>query len=663
MFIDWDDIKHSFGITDYIPRLNTLIDRLTAILGGLGKGEAGGVCELDNNAQIPEARLPASVLDAQSYQGVWNAATNTPAIPAAASGNRGHYYIVSVAGSTNVDGIASWAAGDWIISDGSAWAKISGGASAHLVTATDTTTPRSLADRHAERRNVCDFGALPGLPTNLEAVQAAIEAAHAGGSPVVYCPGGFGAIYHSGLTLYPDVILTGDGIQNTTLYLANDSNTHAIMVPAADDTGYAERHHAYIYGIKLDCNGSNQSTGDGIHLTDGAAYGGSLVAENLEVTAAKNIGLYVGAHRNVGRLHGFTVKQCGSDGMQFKEADAWSLYDGEVHTNAGEGINNVAAIGLHGERVNVYSNAGRGLRLQPWAQGICWIGGGIDRNQMDGLEIVGDGNSKFGYIFIGTSFGLNSQGTPNTYSQIKIHNVPGSVAVVNPLWTAEGSDPAKYAIEITGTSGPVTLTGEIPTNVYNTAPTNNFSKLLAAGTNAAGWLLNGAANAMAPVLGGVEYGYQDGGYWAMGGSAVGQEVFRVTYPGTPASGNRCNLARSGSIVVLSTESAAGGADVTMKLQPEGTGYVQVGGSTQPVYVAIKGAATGGDAVVVAEGEADAGLKLAADGSGAVTLGGAGNKLKTAATLVDAVDDAAAASAGVEPGQFYRDGSVLMVRVS
>lgn len=57
------------------------------------------------------------------YQGTWNASTNTPAL-ASGVGTKGYYYIVSVAGTTNLDGITDWAVGDWAIYDGTAWQQV-----------------------------------------------------------------------------------------------------------------------------------------------------------------------------------------------------------------------------------------------------------------------------------------------------------------------------------------------------------------------------------------------------------------------------------------------------------------------------------------------------------------------------------------------------------
>jgi hypothetical protein len=57
------------------------------------------------------------------YQGVWNAATNTPTLQSGV-GVRGYYYIVNVAGTTNLDGITDWFVGDWAIFDGTAWQQV-----------------------------------------------------------------------------------------------------------------------------------------------------------------------------------------------------------------------------------------------------------------------------------------------------------------------------------------------------------------------------------------------------------------------------------------------------------------------------------------------------------------------------------------------------------
>jgi len=101
----------------------------THTLSGLGTaaeldaGVANGVASLDSAGKVPITELPAAVLGALSYQGTWNASTNTPTL-ASGVGTKGYYYVVDTAGSTNLDGITDWKIGDWAVFNGTAWQKV-----------------------------------------------------------------------------------------------------------------------------------------------------------------------------------------------------------------------------------------------------------------------------------------------------------------------------------------------------------------------------------------------------------------------------------------------------------------------------------------------------------------------------------------------------------
>ena len=88
---------------------------------------------LDTLASLQAQITAISSLGAVSYQGTWNASTNTPAITGG-SGTKGYYYVVSVAGSTSIDGETKWGVGDWIVFNGSAWQKVDGGSTGNLTT-------------------------------------------------------------------------------------------------------------------------------------------------------------------------------------------------------------------------------------------------------------------------------------------------------------------------------------------------------------------------------------------------------------------------------------------------------------------------------------------------------------------------------------------------
>jgi hypothetical protein len=60
-----------------------------------------------------------------TYMGAWNALTNNPVLTSSI-GVAGQYYIVSVAGTTNLNGVTDWQVGDWAIFEGTSnqWQKI-----------------------------------------------------------------------------------------------------------------------------------------------------------------------------------------------------------------------------------------------------------------------------------------------------------------------------------------------------------------------------------------------------------------------------------------------------------------------------------------------------------------------------------------------------------
>jgi hypothetical protein len=89
----------------------------------LNAGVANGVATLDAGGTVPLSQIPASIQGGVSYQGTWNATTNSPTLTSSV-GTKGYYYVVSVAGSTNLNGITNWNIGDWAIFNGTAWEKI-----------------------------------------------------------------------------------------------------------------------------------------------------------------------------------------------------------------------------------------------------------------------------------------------------------------------------------------------------------------------------------------------------------------------------------------------------------------------------------------------------------------------------------------------------------
>ena len=98
---------------------------LAKVLTGLNLTGGGTIVATDSMLQAfgkVQNQLSA-LLGGVMYQGVWNASTNTPSLTSSI-GTKGNYYIVTVAGSTNLKGITDWKVGDWAIFNGTSWDKV-----------------------------------------------------------------------------------------------------------------------------------------------------------------------------------------------------------------------------------------------------------------------------------------------------------------------------------------------------------------------------------------------------------------------------------------------------------------------------------------------------------------------------------------------------------
>ena len=69
---------------------------------------------------VPPEDASSEVIDALADPVDWNASTNTPTL-ATGTGTLGDFYKVTVAGSTTLDDVTSWAVGDYAVFDGQVW--------------------------------------------------------------------------------------------------------------------------------------------------------------------------------------------------------------------------------------------------------------------------------------------------------------------------------------------------------------------------------------------------------------------------------------------------------------------------------------------------------------------------------------------------------------
>lgn len=112
------------SVNSILPDSNGNITLTAADVGAISLimlGQPDGVASLDGNGWVPMSQLPPGIIGGLQYQGTYDAATNTPALPTPAPENKGYYWVVSVAGTQQGMDLR---VGDWVVSNGTSYDKI-----------------------------------------------------------------------------------------------------------------------------------------------------------------------------------------------------------------------------------------------------------------------------------------------------------------------------------------------------------------------------------------------------------------------------------------------------------------------------------------------------------------------------------------------------------
>ena len=104
-------------------RTTTLLPNVRKLVPAESTQYAAQTWSETQNEIVDALSAAAFIAGSVNYQGTWNANTNTPAL-ASGVGTKGYYYVVSVAGTTNLDGITDWEQNDWAIFNGTVWQKV-----------------------------------------------------------------------------------------------------------------------------------------------------------------------------------------------------------------------------------------------------------------------------------------------------------------------------------------------------------------------------------------------------------------------------------------------------------------------------------------------------------------------------------------------------------
>ena len=259
---------------------------ITGYIPSTEKGVANGVATLDSGGTVPLSQLPP--LGDLNYQGAWNASTNTPTLTSSV-GTKGYYYVVSVAGTTNLNGITDWQVGDWAVFNGSVWQKID---NTDAVTSVNGYTGTVVL-------NAADVGAVPytGATTAVDLNAKTLT-----------------NIAHLGLnsTAVPDILFRAYGDNNSTSRIAirgYSSNASSSSMRIAKFRGTYAAPQAPLSGDSL---GKFELAGYGTTSANGypqASYEG-VATENWGATArgAKAL-FYVTPNTTITQAVALTIDQ------------------------------------------------------------------------------------------------------------------------------------------------------------------------------------------------------------------------------------------------------------------------------------------------------------------------------------------------------------------
>ena len=295
-----------------------IAERIKVITNGGGTSQY----VLDTLASL-QAQISA-ISGGLSYQGTWNASTNTPTLTSS-SGTSNYYYVVSVSGSTNLNGITDWVAGDWAIYNGSAWQKID---QTNLVTSVNGQTGAvSLT-----YTNVNAIGSITSTDGSVTVSTASgiadlsVAIAASTTNVVCYVRNATGATLTKGTAVY----INGATGQNPTVTKAqanNDANSAQTLGLMSADLANNSNGYVTIIGLITNIDTSAYADGDQLYLSPTTA-GALTTTKSYAPNHLVYVAIVEHAHPTQGKL--FVKVQNGYELDELHNVSAQSPSNGQT---------------------------------------------------------------------------------------------------------------------------------------------------------------------------------------------------------------------------------------------------------------------------------------------------------------------------------------------
>jgi hypothetical protein len=488
-------------------QLTALADTNIAItntqVSGLGTastrdaGVALGVATLDSAGKVPVTELPDAVLGALSYQGTWDASTNTPTLTSSV-GTKGYYYVVSVAGSTNLNGITDWLVGDWAVYNGTAWQKVdntdavtsvNGFTGAVSLTTTNIAEGTNLyyTDVRARASNSAGTGIsydnTTGVITNAAPDQTVVLT----DGTAIDVTGTYPNFTINNTAPDQTVVLTaGTGISTSGTYpnftITNTSPSAGgdVVGPASatdnaiarfdTTTGKLIQNSLVIIGDTGSVTGVNALTAESLTVNNNATLGSSNT-DTLEVNSRITTDLEPNANN---------AKDIGTSGRNWRDG----FFGRTVHTVNLELTGTTSFDGAQGTSGQVLTSAGTG-NTPTWTTPTTGTVTSVDATAGTGISVSGGPITTSGSLTITNTapdqvVSLTGAGTTSisgTYPNFTITSDDQFDGTVTSVDLTAGT-----GISVSG--GPITSSGSI--TVTNTAPDQTVSITGAGGASVSG---------------------------------------------------------------------------------------------------------------------------------------------------------------------------------